>query len=118
MTTQKHSQPTPGEGETPRTDAAKRHFRDLTNPPPRDASSHEDHGFYVSASFTRQLERELNAALRHPQELVEILRHAEEWMAEEGCDCGVDEPGTCALCEVREALSTYSSTNNDKQGDK
>ena len=57
----------------------------------------------------------INAALRHQKELVEALRNAEEWMSEEGCDCGVDEPGTCALCEVREALSTYSSTNNDQQ---
>ena len=23
---------------------------------------------------------------------------AVEWMREDGCDCGTDEPGTCALC--------------------
>jgi hypothetical protein len=32
------------------------------------------------------------------------LRHAVEWLDEQGCDCGTDEPGTCALCEAHAAL--------------
>lgn len=35
----------------------------------------------------------------------EALAHADEWLDELGCDCGVDEPGTCAFCEVRTALA-------------
>jgi hypothetical protein len=32
------------------------------------------------------------------------LEHAVEWLDEQGCDCGTDEPGTCALCEANAAL--------------
>jgi len=53
--------------------------------------------------------------------IVNRLKKLEEWkrvadyaleMAEEslnrdiGCDCGTDEPGTCALCLVQNALKT------------
>ena len=34
------------------------------------------------------------------------LESAEEWMAEDGCDCGTDEPGTCGLCLVRALLTS------------
>jgi len=34
-----------------------------------------------------------------------VLAAAREWMAEDGCDCGTDEPGTCALCQVEAAVS-------------
>ncbi len=37
-------------------------------------------------------------------ELLEALEGAEEWMAEDGCDCGVDE-GPCSLCKTRAALT-------------
>lgn len=33
------------------------------------------------------------------------LEHAIEWLDEQGCDCGTDEPGSCALCEARAALA-------------
>lgn len=36
--------------------------------------------------------------------LREALEAAEEWMAEDGCDCGSDDL-PCALCVVREALT-------------
>ncbi len=29
-------------------------------------------------------------------------------MGEDGCDCGSDEPGTCGLCEVVEALEAHT----------
>lgn len=41
------------------------------------------------------------------REMVDVLQSAEEWMAEDGCDCGTDEPGTCALCRVRAATNPY-----------
>jgi hypothetical protein len=34
------------------------------------------------------------------------LEMAEEHLSEEGCDCGTDEPGTCALCLVQHAIKT------------
>ena len=37
--------------------------------------------------------------------LVEALESAREWMIEEGCDCGVDEPESCALCLTVAALA-------------
>jgi hypothetical protein len=37
--------------------------------------------------------------------LVEALEAAKDRMIQEGCDCGVDEPETCALCVVTAALS-------------
>lgn len=33
------------------------------------------------------------------------LEHDKEWLDEFGCDCGTDEPGTCAWCENKRALS-------------
>ena len=36
--------------------------------------------------------------------VVEALIRAEEWMSDKGCDCGADEPGTCALCVAEAAL--------------
>lgn len=39
------------------------------------------------------------------KETAEALEHANEWLEIEGCDCGTDEPGTCALCEASAALS-------------
>ena len=38
-------------------------------------------------------------------QLVEALEAAREWMIEEGCDCGVDEPESCALCLTVAALA-------------
>jgi hypothetical protein len=40
----------------------------------------------------------------HVVKLARALTHALEWMREEGCDCGTDEPGTCALCEAERVL--------------
>jgi len=39
------------------------------------------------------------------EKLVEALEAAREWMIEEGCDCGVDEPESCALCLTVAALA-------------
>ncbi len=36
--------------------------------------------------------------------LAQALDHALERMREEGCDCGTDEPGTCALCGAERTL--------------
>lgn len=38
------------------------------------------------------------------EKLVAVLESAREWMIEEGCDCGVDEPESCALCLTVAAL--------------
>ena len=52
--------------------------------------------------------RTVRAALAEADADVErlraALRHAVEWLDEQGCDCGTDEPGTCALCEANAAL--------------
>lgn len=37
-------------------------------------------------------------------ELLEACRRAIDWLDELGCDCGTDEPGTCAVCIVRAAI--------------
>ena len=47
--------------DTPRTDAARVHHTEIANRSHvRDASAHEDVGYYVPAFLFRQLERELN----------------------------------------------------------
>lgn len=38
--------------------------------------------------------------------MVEVLTHAHTWMSEDGCDCGTDEPGTCAMCEAYSIISS------------
>ena len=38
-------------------------------------------------------------------EMLAALIQCEDRLAEDGCDCGVDEPGTCALCGVRAVLA-------------
>ncbi len=47
----------------------------------------------------------LDALAAENRRLREVLEHALEWMGEDGCDCGVDEPGTCGLCRVERALA-------------
>ena len=37
--------------------------------------------------------------------VVEAMEHALEWLEEEGCDCGTDEPNTCALCHAKAVLA-------------
>ncbi len=46
----------------------------------------------------------IRAVLEENEQLKAALIPAEEWMAEDGCDCGTDEPGTCALCLTSKAL--------------
>ena len=36
--------------------------------------------------------------------LLNALKIAADRLAEDGCDCGTDEPGTCALCVVEATL--------------
>lgn len=38
-------------------------------------------------------------------DMLEALKHADEWLDELGCDCATDEPGTCAFCLVRAAIA-------------
>jgi len=38
------------------------------------------------------------------ESLQDLLMEAAVWMAEDGCDCGTDEPGTCGLCRIQKAL--------------
>jgi len=38
-------------------------------------------------------------------EMLEALRQAKDWLDEVGCDCGTDEPGTCAMCLVDAAIA-------------
>lgn len=33
-----------------------------------------------------------------------LLVHAFEWIQELGCDCGTDEPDTCAYCRIHSHL--------------
>lgn len=53
----------------------------------------------------------LEAALPRPAQgqpdwlVRQALESAKEWLDELGCDCGTDEPGTCAWCLVTAALS-------------
>ena len=47
----------------------------------------------------------LEKSLTQAKETEEALARAEKWMSEDGCDCGTDEPGTCALCLARAALT-------------
>lgn len=48
--------------------------------------------------------------------LAEALRHAVEWLQEEGCDCGVGEAGTCALCEALALLATVRAEGEPHRG--
>ena len=54
---------------------------------------------YADHLAAMQREREVR------EKLVEALARAKEWMDEDGCDCGQDEPGTCALCICNAALA-------------
>lgn len=38
------------------------------------------------------------------KKLARALDHALEWLRELGCDCGVDESGTCGLCVAERTL--------------
>ena len=38
-------------------------------------------------------------------DLLEALEGAVEWMSQDGCDCGNDEPRTCALCVAEAAIA-------------
>jgi len=71
-------------------------------------------GYWIHA-FDHETDGALAAASRPaPMELSErtmvcsALEHAIEWMSEDGCDCGTDEPGTCGLCEARAALAVLN----------
>lgn len=33
----------------------------------------------------------------------EVVDNAIDWMESDGCDCGTDEKGTCALCRMKQA---------------
>ena len=46
----------------------------------------------------------LCAQLRATEAVVEAARAARDWMSDDGCDCGTDEPGTCALCVLEARL--------------
>ena len=66
-------------------------------------------GAYMVRDFYEQRGAEKDAALVREREcrekLVAALESAREWMIEEGCDCGVDEPESCALCLTVAALA-------------
>ena len=51
------------------------------------------------------IEQERDAARAKVARLRSALVHADEWLDELGCDCGTDEPGTCAFCDCRAALA-------------
>jgi hypothetical protein len=43
-----------------------------------------------------------------------LLGRCEEWMAEDGCDCGTDEPGSCALCQARAYLGGKQADSHEQ----
>lgn len=43
-------------------------------------------------------------SLKTIRDMKAALQAAQEWMEQDGCDCGTDEPGSCALCLTKEAL--------------
>ncbi len=44
---------------------------------------------------------------RHVKPLLDALENSVAWMDDQGCDCGTDEPGTCALCVAQELLAAW-----------
>jgi len=70
-----------------------------------EAERDEMEGRYESSHASRRhAEWALEKAQAEVERLRAALRHAVEWLDEQGCDCGTDEPGTCALCEANAAL--------------
>lgn len=57
------------------------------------------------AAVTKAKDDEIARLRRDRKRLVEALRSADAWMTPDGCDCGTDEPGTCALCMTRALLA-------------
>ena len=53
-----------------------------------------------------EIERRTTVPEMTRHEVITALQSAVEWMKEDGCDCGTDEPGTCALCLCQNALSS------------
>ena len=51
-----------------------------------------------------ETEDELTALRARVAELEAAMHQAVEWMADDGCDCGEDEPGSCALCRCAALL--------------
>ena len=49
----------------------------------------------------------LPAEIAYANRLAEALKHAEEWLDWEGCDCGVMPDPPCALCEARAVLREH-----------
>ena len=63
-------------------------------------------GFRLGARFAlAAAENSMQRERECREKLVEALARAKEWMDEDGCDCGQDEPGTCALCICNAALA-------------
>lgn len=88
--------------DTSRIDAARIRWDEVRAPSAPDASSHRDHGYYVSAQFARQLVRELREAQRERGELA--LKNA----APQGSagTCGrapAKEEGTMNKAQLQEA---------------
>ena len=48
---------------------------------------------------------EIAKAKEREKQLREALTQAKDWIDEWGCDCGTDEPGTCAVCLADTALA-------------
>jgi hypothetical protein len=44
---------------------------------------------------------------RHVRPLLDALEQCADWMDDQGCDCGTDELGTCALCVARALLTEW-----------
>jgi hypothetical protein len=44
---------------------------------------------------------------------VETLKDAIAWMDPDGCDCGTDEPGTCALCMAEEIVKKWKGQRDE-----
>jgi len=66
-------------------------------------------GAWITYAVHLAVIAEKDAALQREREvrkkLVEAMERGKEWMDEAGCDCGQDEPNTCALCVCNAALA-------------
>ena len=72
--------------------------------PRKYASSEQIRARVDLESNSRYAHEELVEARKRIETLTKALESADEWLTELGCDCGTDEPGTCAFCVVRAAL--------------
>jgi hypothetical protein len=58
-----------------------------------------------TAIASRDSKDHYDSAVARIGELEEAMTHAVAWMELDGCDCGVSENGSCALCVCKSLLT-------------